>query len=313
MTLNSSPAASSPPSVTHMTRAKAFDTRSTPLRQLGANPTVSRGEAAQASAMHHAEKPLSVRLQVAKRKYQSHVSVPQCPRWSKCSVAIFDQVLQVDLCTFMCHAESHIVSSTSYWCSFECSRKLWEARVWKSPQLVGWGRVRTCDRRCGWSLWKQGAGHSAPSRRAWFDCALRRVHMATRRIRINGCVLPRRKRRPRPRTPVHKGPLRLPRRRPRFALPGMARGSARGEASNLGRLRRGRPHTKRQARRRKGRARGRAKRTNSSGRARGSAFLCFLRSTLWQSQPESWKKVFWAPFQEDSISGLEPKVQRLAQ
>ena len=71
------------------------------------------------------------------------------------------------------------------------------------------------------------------------------------------------------------------------------------------------PHTKRQARRRKGRARGRAKRTDSSGRTRGVR-LCFLRSTLWQSQPESWKKVFWAPFQEDSIPGLEPKVQRLA-
>ena len=33
--------------------------------------------------------------------------------------------------------------------------------------------------------------------------------------------------RSRPRTPVHKGPLRLPRRRPRLALPGVARGSAR--------------------------------------------------------------------------------------
>ena len=116
------------------------------------------------------------------------------------------QVLQVDLCPFMCRAEAHFVSSTSNCCSFECSRKLREARFWNSPQLVGWGRVRTCHRRCGWSLWKQGAGHSAPSRRAWFDGALRRVHMATWRIRINGCVgawrvLPRRK--PRPRRHVH--------------------------------------------------------------------------------------------------------------
>ena len=206
------------------------------------------------------------------------VSVPQCPRRSMCSVAIFVRVLQVDLCTFMCHAESHLASSTSNCCFFECSRKLREARVWNSPQLVGWGRVRTCHRRCGWSLWKQGPGHSAPSRRAWFDGTLRRVHMATWRIRINGCVgawrvLPRRKQRPRPRTPVHKGPLPLPLRRPRLALPGMARGSARGKASDLGRLRRGGPHTKHQARRRKGRARGRAKRTNSSGRTRGSAFV----------------------------------------
>ena len=103
----------------------------------------------------------------------------------------------------MCHAESHFVSSTSNCCSFKCSRKLREARVWNSPQLVGWGRVRTCHRRCGWSLLKQGAGHSAPSRRAWFDGALRRVHMATWRIRINGCVgawrvLPQRKRRATP-------------------------------------------------------------------------------------------------------------------
>ena len=199
------------------------------------------------------------------------VSVPQCTRWSKCSVAIFDQVLQVDLCTFMCHAESHIVSSTSNWCSFACSRKFREARVWNSPQLVGWGRVGICDQRCGWSRWKQGAGHSAPSRRAWFDGALRRVYMATRRGRINGCVgawrvLPRRKRGPRPRTPVHKAPLR-----PRLALPGMARGSRWGTASYLGWLRRGRAHTKRQARRHKGR--GRAKRTNNSGRTRGSAFV----------------------------------------
>ena len=171
---------------------------------------------------------------------------------------------------------TYCIVDQSNWCSFECSRKLREARVWNSPQLVGWGRVGTCDQRCGWSLWKQGAGHSAPSRRAWFDGALRRVHMATRRVRINGCdgawrVLSRRKRGPRPRTPVHKAPLRLPCRRPRLALPGMARGSARGTASDLGWLRRGRPHTKRQARRHKGR--GRAKRTNNSGRTRGSAFV----------------------------------------
>ena len=70
-----------------------------------------------------------------------------------------------------------------------------------------------------------------------------------------------------------KGPLRLPRRRPRLALPGVARGSARGKASDLGRLRRGGTHIKRQARRRKRRARGCAKRTNSSGRPRGSAFV----------------------------------------
>ena len=158
----------------------------------------------------------------------------------------------------MCHAESHIVSSTSNWRSFECSRMLREARVWNSPQRVGWGRVGTCDQRCGWSLWKQGAGHSAPSRRTWFDGALRRVHMATKRVRINGCVgarrvLPRRKQGPRPRTPVDKAPLRLPCRRPRLALPGMTRGSARRTASDLGWLRRGRAHTKREARRHKGR------------------------------------------------------------
>ena len=186
------------------------------------------------------------------------------------------QVLQVDLCAFMCHAESHFGSSTSNWRPFECSRMLREARVWYSPQLVGWGRVGTCDQRCGWSLGKQGAGHSAPSRRRWFDGALLGVHMATKRVRINGCVgtrrvLPRRKQGQRSRTPVHEAPLRLPCRRPRLALLRMARGSARRTASDLDWLRRGRSHTKRETRRHKGG--GRAKRTNNSGRARGSAFV----------------------------------------
>ena len=59
------------------------------------------------------------------------------------------QILQVDLCSFMCHAESHFVSSTSNWRPFECSRMLREARVRISTQLVGWGRVGTCDQRYG--------------------------------------------------------------------------------------------------------------------------------------------------------------------
>ena len=74
-------------------------------------------------------------------------------------------------------------------------------------------------------------------------------------------------------TCAQRGALRLPRRRPGLALPGVARGAARGQASVLGRLRRRGPHIKREARRRKRRARGRAKRSNSCGRPRGSAFV----------------------------------------
>ena len=100
--------------------------------------------------------------------------------------------------------------------------------------------------------------------------------MATRRDRIDGKVgtqrvLPWRKQRPRSRTLVHEAPLRLPCRRPRLALLRVARGSVRRTASDLGWLRRGRSHTKREARRHKGR--GRAKRTNNSGRTRGTAFV----------------------------------------
>ena len=79
--------------------------------------------------------------------------------------------------------------------------------------------------------------------------------MATWRVRINGRVCAWRV---------------LPQRR--LALPGVARGAARGKASVLGRLRRG-PHIKREAKRCKRRARGRAKRTYSCGRPRGSAFV----------------------------------------
>ena len=79
------------------------------------------------------------------------------------------KVLQVDLCTFMCHAESHIVSSTSNCCSFECSRKVREARICFSSQLDGCRRLRTCHPGCGRSRRMQGAGDGAPSRRAPFD------------------------------------------------------------------------------------------------------------------------------------------------
>ena len=178
----------------------------------------------------------------------------------------------------MCHAESRFVSSTSRCCSIECFRNLRQARICVSPQRDGWGRLRGCHRGGGRRRRKQGAGDGAPSRRARFDGAVRRVHMATWRDRIIGCVgawrvLPRRKRRPWPRTPVHKGPLRLPRRRPGLALPGVARGAAEGKAAVLVRLRQRGPHIKREARRRKRRARGRAERTKSCGRPRGSAFV----------------------------------------
>ena len=178
----------------------------------------------------------------------------------------------------MCRAESHIVSSTSSCCSSRCFRDLRRVRICVSPQRDGCGRLRACHRGGGRRRRKQGAGDGAPSRRARFDGAVRRVHMATWRDRIDECVgawcvLPRRKRRPWPRTPVHKGTLWLPRRRQGLALPGVARGAARRKASVLGRLRRLGPNIKREARRRKRRARGRAKRSNSCGRPRGSAFV----------------------------------------
>ena len=210
--------------------------------------------------------------------------------------------------TVMCHAESHIVSSTSSCCSSRCFRDLRRARICVSPQREGWGRLRACRR-------KQGAGDGAPSRRARFDGAVRRVDMATRRGRIDECVgawrvLPRRKRRPWPRTPVHKGALRFPRRRPGLVLPGVARGAARGKTSVLGRLRRRGPHIKREARRRKRRARGRAKRSNSCGRPRGSAFVSSDQPSGGRSRRVGRKSS--GPFQEESKPGLEAKAQRLA-
>ena len=178
----------------------------------------------------------------------------------------------------MCHAESHIVSSTRSCCYSRCFRDVRRARICVSPQRDGWGRLRACRRGGGRRRRKLGAGDRAPSRPARFDGAVCRVHMATRRDRIDECVgawrvLPRRKRRPWPRTPVHKGALRLPRRRPGLALSGVARSPAQGKTSVLGRLRRRGTHIKREARRRKRPARGRATRSNSCGRPRESAFV----------------------------------------
>ena len=174
--------------------------------------------------------------------------------------------------TVMCRPESYIVPSTSSCCSITC---FWDLRrSWTSdnPQRAGWGRFGACHREGGRSRKKQGPAEGAPRRRARFDEAVRRVHRTTRRDRIDECVgtwrvLPRRKRRPLPRTPVHKGPLRLPRRRPGLALPGVE------QTSVPGKLRRRRPHIKRVERRCKRPARGRVKRSTSCGRLRGSAFV----------------------------------------
>ena len=91
--------------------------------------------------------------------------------------------------------------------------------------------------------------------------------MTTRR------VLPRRKRKLLPRTPVHKGALRSPRRRPGLALTGVGRGPALGKASVLRDIRRRATRIKRVARSRKRLARGRAERSTSCGRLRGSSFV----------------------------------------
>ena len=177
----------------------------------------------------------------------------------------------------MCRAESHIVPSTSCCCSISCFRVLRRACICGSPERDGWGRFRACHRGGGWCRKKQGPADGAPRRRERFDGAVVPVHRTTRRDRINECVgtwrvLRRRKRRPWPRTLVHKGTLWLPRRRPGLSLPGVVRGAARGKTSVLTTLRRRGPHIKREAMRRKKRTRGRAKRSDSRGRPRGSAF-----------------------------------------
>ena len=143
----------------------------------------------------------------------------------------------------MCRAESHIVPSTSSCYSITCFRDLRRACICVSPQRDGWGLFSACHREGGRSRKKQGPADGAPRRRARFDVAVRRVHRTTRRDRIDQCVgtwrvLSRRKCRPWPRTPVHKGAL----------------------------------YIKREGRRRKRTTRGRAKRSNSCGRPRGSAF-----------------------------------------
>ena len=118
----------------------------------------------------------------------------------------------------------------------------------------------------------------APRRRARFDEVVRRLHRTKRRDRIDESVTtrrvrPRRMRTLLPRTPVHKGALRLPRRRPGLALTGVGRGPALGKASVLWDIRRRATRIKRVARSRKRSARGRAKRSTSCGRLRGSAFV----------------------------------------
>ena len=146
-----------------------------------------------------------------------------------------------------------------------------EARVWNSPQLVGWGRVGTCDQRCGWSLWKHGAGHSARvadgSMGHSVECTWQRSESESMDVWARG-VFCRGESKDRGHVHLctkrhsdcHVGDhdLHCPEWRVRTA-------------SDLGWLRRGRAHTKREARRHKGR--GRAKRTNNSGRTRGSAFV----------------------------------------
>ena len=169
------------------------------------------------------------------------------------------------VCVLLCVMPSHIL---------ECSRVLRETRVRISPQLVGWGRVGTCGQRCGWSIRKQGAGHSASSRRSWFDGALLGVRMATRRDRIDGRVgtqrvLPWRKQRPRSRALVHETPIATSATTTCTAQNGAW---FRAEtASDVGWLRRGRSHTKRAARRHE--RGGGAPRTDNSGWARGTAFV----------------------------------------
>ena len=122
--------------------------------------------------------------------------------------------------------------------------------------------------------------------------------------------LPRRKRRPMPRTPVRKGALRLPRRRPGLALPGVARSPAQGKTTVLGKLRRRAPH---QACGEETQETGaRTCQTKYQLWTAARVRFCLLRSTLWRSQLESWKKVFWAPFQEESKPSLEEEAQRVS-
>ena len=179
--------------------------------------------------------------------------------------------------TVVCRPESQFVPSTSSCCSITGFRDSRRAFISDNPQCAGWGRFEACHREAGRSR-KHGPADGAPRRRARFDEVVRRLHRTTRRDRIDECVstgrvLPRRKRRLLPRTPVHKGALRLPRRRPGLALPGVARGPALGKTSVLCNVRRRGTHIKRVARRRKRPARGRAKRSTSCGRLRGSAFV----------------------------------------
>ena len=176
--------------------------------------------------------------------------------------------------TLMYPSESYIVPSTSSCCSITCFWDLRRAWISDNPQRAGWGCFGACHREGGRSRKKHGPADGAPRRRARFDEAVHRVHKTTRRDRFDECVstwrvLPRRL----PRTPVHNRALPLPRRRPRLALPGVARGPALGKTSVRGKLRRRGTHIKRVARRRKRPARGRAKRSASCGRLQGSAFV----------------------------------------
>ena len=223
----------------------------------------------------------------------------------------------------MCRPESHIVPSTSSCCSITCLRDLRRACISVNSQRDGWGRFRACHREGGRSRKKQGPADGAPRRRARFGVAVRRVHRTTRRDRIGECVgtwrvLPRRKRRPLPRTPMHKGALRLPRRRPGLALPGVACSPAQGKTSVLGKLRRRGPHIKRVARRRKRPARGRAKRSASCGRLRGSAFVSSVQPSDGHSQrvgrkssgPPSRRKRSQASKKRHRASICEPALTR---
>ena len=180
--------------------------------------------------------------------------------------------------TVWCRPESQFIPSTSSCCSITGFRDSRRAFISDNPQCAVWGRFVACHREAGRSRKKHGPADGAPRCRARFDEVVRRLHRTTRRDRIDECVttgrvLPRRKRRLLPRTPVHKGALRLPRRRPGLALTGVARGPALGKTSVLCDVRRRGTHIKHVARRRKSPARGRAKRSTSCGRLRGSDFV----------------------------------------
>ena len=114
-----------------------------------------------------------------------------------------------------CRPESQFLPSTSSYCSITGFRDSRRTFISDNPQCADLGRLDACHCQAGRSRNKHGPAVGAPRRRARFDVVIQRLYRASRRRRVDECmttrrVLPRRKHRLLPRTPVHKRAPRLP-------------------------------------------------------------------------------------------------------